>query len=84
MENLPFEYTKVASKAELEKLLFELLDHNDAITWSNDSVYSYLQSMAAWLHDAEEYYKNAGQNIDSKVASWQILGDMLQAASFYK
>jgi hypothetical protein len=74
----------VNSKEELISLLFELLDDNDAIEWDNDTVYSYLQAMAAWLRDCDSYYKNQRIQLDTESPSWRLIGDMLQAASVYE
>ena len=74
----------VTSREELERLIFDLLDDNDAVEWDNDTAYSYLQAMAAWLHDSEGFYRNIGEQCDSNEASWQLFADMLQAAAVYE
>ena len=71
---------RIESKEELLTLIFELLDENDALEWKNETVYQYLQGMAAWLNDADEFYRRVGEGTDSERASWQLFADMLQAA----
>jgi hypothetical protein len=77
---LPSDYKEVRSKEELITLIFELLDDNDAIEWKNDTAYTFLQAMAAWLEDADGFYKNANLKVDAKEPSWQLLADAMQAA----
>ncbi len=77
----PSDYTEVRSREDLLTLIFELLDDNDAIAWKNDSTYSFLQAMAAWLNDAETFYENVKPRVDAERPSWQLFADMLQAAS---
>ncbi|MEM6260432.1 MAG: hypothetical protein AAGI37_19330 [Planctomycetota bacterium] len=74
----------VTSRDELEKLIFELLDDNDAVEWDNDTTYSYLQAMAAWLRDSDGFYRNVGEQFDTNNPSWQLFADMLQAAAVYE
>lgn len=64
------DFGKVETRDDLERLFFYLLDDNDAQEWKNDDVYSFLQAMVAWLHDA---------NQDS--LSWQLFADMLNSAA---
>lgn len=74
----------VKTKQDFAKLLFEMLDHNDAVKWENDTVFSYLQAMAGWLADADGFYRNIGENLDTAEPSWQLFADMLQAAACYE
>lgn len=75
------ERPKVTSKKEFIDLIFDLLDHNDAVEWENDTVYDYLHAMAAWLEDADGFYSNIGEKCDTSKASWQLFADMLQEAA---
>lgn len=74
----------VNSREELIDLIFALLDDNDAIEWENDSAYSYLQALAAWLANAESFYNNIGEAVDFDKITWQIFADALQAATNYE
>ncbi len=74
----------VRSKAELLAVIFELLDHNDAIEWTNETAYQFLQALASWLEDAGGFYKNIGDDLDPERASWQLFADALQAAAVYE
>lgn len=67
----------VRSKDELIRHLFELLDENDAVEWPNDSAYTYLQAMAAWLESADR------RGVDTSQCSWQLIADMLDEARGY-
>ena len=63
----------VESKDDLIAVIFELLDENDAIEWENETIYAYLQSVAAWL--------------DSKgnvTPTWQLFAEALQAARAFQ
>ena len=71
----------VRSRAELVSLIFELLDHNDAIAWKNDTAYQFLQGLAAWLDDPDAPRKNVDASFDPEQASWQLFADALQAAA---
>ena len=66
--------------------IFDLLDNNDSDgnLWENKDIYTFLQAMAAWLRDADGYYKNAGQSVDVEKPSWQLFADALFAASVYE
>jgi len=64
--------------------LFELLDHIDAVKPENDTVYSYIQAAAAWLEDADGFYKNIGEARDTREADWQLFADILSAALVYE
>jgi hypothetical protein len=74
----------VKTRQDFERLLFELLDHNDAVQWRNDTAYRFLQAMAGWLADAEGFYKNLNDGTDPDQPSWPLFADMLQAATEYE
>ncbi|MDC0936825.1 hypothetical protein OAS39_11105 [Pirellulales bacterium] len=76
-----FERPKVETRDDLEAVLFNLMDDNDAVVWKNDSAFQLLQAMAAWLHEAEDYYQHKGIRQNPNQASWQLFADMLLAAS---
>ena len=60
---------QIETKSEFIKIIFELLDENDAIEWENDSAYDCLQALAAWLDDRAD--------VDP---TWQLFAEALQAA----
>ena len=74
----------VTSKEQFINLFFDLSDHNDKVEWENESVYSFLQAMAAWLNDADGFYKNIKLGFDTEKPSWQLFADMLLAATVYE
>jgi len=74
----------VRTREAFISVLFELLDNNDAVEWENDTAYTFLQALAAWLHGAEGFYKNTGVPMDSEQASWQLFADAIQAATTYE
>lgn len=74
----------VRSREEFLTFLFELLDHIDAVKPANDTVYLYVQAAAAWLEDADGFYKNIGEARDTKEADWQLFADILAAALTYE
>ena len=83
--NTPFpERAVVTSKQELVSLIFDLMDNNDAVKWDNDTIYPYLQAMAAWLNDSDGFYENIGETLDTNAPSWQLFADALQAAVVYE
>jgi hypothetical protein len=78
------ERPRIESRQELIDLIFKLLDENDAVEWPNETAHSFLQALAAWLNDAEGFYKNIKEARDPNAASWQLFADALQAASVYE
>lgn len=76
----------VTTRDQLVGYLFELMDNvdSDGDLWENKDVYTFLQAMAAWLADAEGYYRNNGQCVDVEQPSWQLFADALSAASIYE
>lgn len=75
---------QVRTKQQFIKVIFELLDGNDAIEWENETAYSFLQALAAWLNDSDGYYKNKNIEMDTEIASWQLFAEALHAASIYE
>jgi hypothetical protein len=74
----------VKSKKELIALIFAMLDHNNAVEWENETAYTFLQALAAWLEDSDGYYSNMKIPMDTNAASWQLFADALQAAAIYE
>jgi hypothetical protein len=59
----------VETKDDLIAVIFELFDDNDAGEWQAQTVYTYLQSLAAWL-----------DNKSNVAPTWQLFAEVLQAA----
>ena len=74
----------VNSRDELISHIFRLLDDNDAVEWENESAYTFLQRMAAWLNDCGGYYRNIQSPVDVETPTWQIIADALTAATEYE
>ena len=43
----------------------------------------YLEAMAAWIQDAEGYYRNSGQPVPQQ-PSWHNFAEILSAAKVYE
>ncbi|MFN3189210.1 MAG: hypothetical protein ACE361_01715 [Aureliella sp.] len=74
----------INSKQDLVTHIFRLLDVNDAIERENEAAYSFPQSLAAWLNDCDGYYQDDSAKLNSNIATWQLFGDALTAASNYE
>ena len=74
----------VTNRDDFARLIFNLLDDNDAIEWKNETVYQFLQTMVAWLHDADKFYVELGEKPNASRASWQLFADMICAAAVPK
>lgn len=57
----------IATRDELISHIFRLLDDNDAIEWENETAYSFLQALAAWLNDCERYCRNQNMNVNVEI-----------------
>jgi hypothetical protein len=84
MNNPILDRSRVQTRKEFIDLIFELLDENDAVEWKNETAYSYLQALAAWLEDADGFYQNIAETQDPNTASWQVFADAIQAAKNYE
>jgi hypothetical protein len=74
----------VNTRDDLISHIFRMLDDNDAREWENESAYSFLQAMAAWLNDCSGYYRNIKSPVDIETPTWQIIADALTAATEYE
>ena len=74
----------VNTRDELISHIFHLLDDNDALEWENETAYSFLQSLAAWLNNCDGYYRNLKNPVDVETPTWQIFADALTAATEYE
>ncbi|MBL1175491.1 MAG: hypothetical protein FWK01_10245 [Pantanalinema sp. GBBB05] len=72
------------SRQELIALISRLLEENDAAEWENETAHRFLEALAAWLNDADGFYRNIKEARDPNEASWQLFADALQAATVYE
>jgi len=84
IEELARDRPLAQTRQELIDLIFKLLDENDAVEWENETAYRFLQALAAWLSDADGFYRNIKEARDPNQASWQLFADALQAARVYE
>jgi hypothetical protein len=76
------DYIRVNSKEEFLQLLARIVaDQND---WPNSSAQDFVQALGSWLEDADGYYQNTGQTMDTSRPSWQLFADAVQAARIYE
>lgn len=80
------DYAKeIESKEEFEYflrcLVQDYVEHPSE--WENADLFSYLSGLGRYVTDMEGYYKNAGEDIDVRIATWRIVAEMLIAASVY-
>jgi hypothetical protein len=52
-------------------------------SWENSNLESYLEAMQAWIDDMDGYYKNRGTNVPVS-NPWQLIADILHAATMYE
>jgi hypothetical protein len=73
------------SRSDLAQFIYGLQDElkQHPERWENLDLHTYLGALAAFLNDADGYYRNAKLDVDADVPSWRLLADSLQAASAY-
>ena len=64
-------------------ILESYLQEGDA-DWENMTSNEMLESIVAWLSDADGYYKNTKPEVDSDAPSWQLLVDAIIAGTVYE
>ncbi|WP_435859270.1 DUF7660 family protein [Streptomyces tanashiensis] len=76
---------EIHSRAELVAFLRDL--HQEFRTcghgWENNTLDSFLEALAAWVHDSPGAYRNAGEQIPPD-GDWTFLARALQAATVYE
>jgi hypothetical protein len=50
--------------------------------WDNTSLPVYLEVMAAWIRESENYYRSRGRPVPW--SSWEVMGTALRAATLYE
>ena len=67
--------------AQVQSLRDDLQQHPNA--WPNDDLPSFLEALQAWVEDMDGYFANQGQPIPEQ-PSWQLLANILRAATIYE
>jgi hypothetical protein len=77
---------KIRSRADLVALIYALQDDlkQHRGDWENLDLATYLGALAAWLNDADGYYRNFKLNVSADVPSWRLFADCLIAARVYE
>ena len=80
---MKLDFKKIESKAELINLIRKLCS-KDNKSWKNVTTSDFLEAFAAWLEDADGFYKNFQLETNSNLPSWQLFADAFQAATIYE
>ncbi|MFE7584918.1 hypothetical protein ACFU5Y_25535 [Streptomyces gardneri] len=59
----------------------EFLQQGDA--WENNTLATFLEALAAWVHDSPGVYQNVGQELPA-AGDWTFIARALQAAKHYE
>jgi hypothetical protein len=68
----------VAFANELSESFYDNLE-----SWKNNDIGTYLEAIAAWINEMEDYYKKQGLPVPEN-PDWQLMAEMLDAARFYE
>jgi hypothetical protein len=52
-------------------------------SWENADLASFLEALAAWIHDADGWFSNAGLSLPAS-GDWRFFARALQAATVYE
>ncbi|MFJ4321890.1 hypothetical protein ACIP3A_02060 [Streptomyces tricolor] len=52
-------------------------------TWTNADLASFLEALAAWIGDADGWYRNAGRDLPAN-GDWSFFALALRAATIYE
>ena len=76
---------KVNSRVEFVAFVRSLAAHfrSNPDEWESWTIDVYLEALAAWTEDSERHYKHRGEQGPQDI-NWQVLADMLSAASAYE
>ncbi|KAA9381613.1 hypothetical protein F5972_01935 [Microbispora cellulosiformans] len=55
----------------------------EAEEWENDTLPRFLDGLAAFVSAMDGYFRNQGLSVPDQ-PSWQLVGDMLAAATLYE
>ncbi|MFJ9473062.1 DUF7660 family protein [Streptomyces caniferus] len=67
--------------AFVRKLHQDFLQHGDA--WDNNTLATFLEALAAWVHDSPGFYQNSGKELPAG-GDWTFIARALQAAKVYE
>ena len=81
----PDEISEINSRQDLVRFVYGLLNNLDQHPeeWDNKDLRYYLRALAAFLNDADGYYKHAHLKESADTPSWQLFAHCLRAASCY-
>jgi hypothetical protein len=51
--------------------------------WENSDLASYLEGINGFTSDMSGYYKNLGEDVDTREITWRLMAEILLAASVY-
>lgn len=75
----------ISSRADLsafaEWLLADLKAHPE--NWENRSLEAYLEALAHYLMEIDQYYANMRAGIDADTPGWRLFADALAGAAVY-
>ncbi len=71
----------VTTKKEFIEFVYKLSQnfYDDPNSWENIDIGSFLESLAAWVEDTENFNRNKGIEMSEK-PDWQMIADMLVGA----
>lgn len=77
---------EIASRSDFVQFIHALLDNLEQHpeVWENRDLRSYMDALAAFLNDAEGYYRNAKLGVSADTPSWRLFADSLLAARVYE
>ncbi|MFE7708562.1 hypothetical protein ACFU6I_22825 [Streptomyces sp. NPDC057486] len=52
-------------------------------SWENEDLASFLEALAAWIEDADGWYRNAGRELPAS-GDWSFFARALRAATIYE
>ncbi|MFF9166474.1 MULTISPECIES: hypothetical protein [unclassified Streptomyces] len=76
---------RVASREDLAAFVRSLRRSHaeDGGSWENADLRSFLEALAAWVDDADGWYRNTGRELPS-AGDWTFFARALQAATMYE
>lgn len=52
--------------------------------WENQNLDHFLEALAGYAEDIQEYYDNTNLGINADLPTWRVFADMLKGASIYE
>ena len=83
--NLAAVIQAIETKDDLREFIIQLRDCllENPQDWENDDLPSFLEAMAAWLSDMDDYFRNTAQQ-SSQIPPYRLFAYILFAASMYE